>query len=194
MEQKPLQIDLKLVLDSLIKRVTIGKAENDRISRKRAIYKTRNTRTGNRLPRMRIQEKETEYRECTEFREFSPQFREISQYIPWNIIILIFHSSTDSREGLRGFLVMFKKTPENVQEDSGECLRRLWGMLQKTPGNAIELEVTVQFSIENHKWKISNIRKDFLNYTNFSCIVFYAKLSQNLISHTSYILPKLLTT
>ena len=33
---------------------------------------------------------------------------------------------------------MFEKIPGNVQEDSGECSRRFWGMLLKIPGNAQE--------------------------------------------------------
>ena len=40
------------------------------------------------------------------------------------------------------------------------------------------LEVLVQFGMENHKRKVSNNLKTFFNYTNFSWIVFYTKLSQ----------------
>ena len=42
--------------------------------------------------------------------------------IPGNVVILLF----------RG---MFEKIPGNVQEDSGECSRRLRGMIEKIPGN-----------------------------------------------------------
>ena len=48
----------------------------------------------------------------------------------------------DSGECSRIFRVMFKKIPGNVQEDSGECSkrfrecsRRFLGMLEKNPGN-----------------------------------------------------------
>ena len=43
------------------------------------------------------------------------------------------------------------------------------------------LEVYGQFGIENQKQKISNICKDCLNHTNFSCIIFYTKLSLHII-------------
>ena len=33
---------------------------------------------------------------------------------------------------------MFKKFPGNVQEDSGECYQRFWGMLSKILGNVQE--------------------------------------------------------
>ena len=33
---------------------------------------------------------------------------------------------------------MFKKIPGNAQEDSGECLRKFWGILLKIPGNGRE--------------------------------------------------------
>ena len=33
---------------------------------------------------------------------------------------------------------MFKNCPGNAQQDSGECSKRLWGMLKKIPGNAHE--------------------------------------------------------
>lgn len=41
----------------------------------------------------------------------------------------------------------------------------------------IGLVITGQFIIENHKQKISNIPKDFLNYTDFLCKLSYTKLS-----------------
>ena len=43
----------------------------------------------------------------------------------------------------------------------------------------VGLHILRQFGIENHKQKISNIHKDFLNYINVSWIIPYAKLSQN---------------
>ena len=44
----------------------------------------------------------------------------------------------DSRECSRIFRVMFKKIPGNVQEDSGECSKRFRGMFKKILGNARE--------------------------------------------------------
>ena len=41
----------------------------------------------------------------------------------------------DSGECSRRFWGMFKKIPENVQEDSGECSRRFREMLEEIPGN-----------------------------------------------------------
>ena len=41
------------------------------------------------------------------------------------------------------------------------------------------LEVLEQLGIKYYKQKIRNIHKDILNYTNFSCIIFYATLSRN---------------
>ena len=41
------------------------------------------------------------------------------------------------------------------------------------------VEVWGKFGIENHKQKVSNIRKSFLSYTTYLWKVFYAKLSRN---------------
>lgn len=41
------------------------------------------------------------------------------------------------------------------------------------------LEVLEQFDIENHKRRIGNIEKYFLNNTNFSWLIFYNKRWQN---------------
>ena len=53
------------------------------------------------------------------------------------------------------------------------------------------LEVSGQFDIKNCKQKISNILKYVLNYTNFSWIIFSAKLFRNLhfTYYLFYILP-----
>ena len=47
---------------------------------------------------------------------------------------------------------------------------------------------------KNHKQKIGNNGKYFLNYTNFSCIIFCAELSRNSNLCTICLLPKVLTT
>ena len=41
----------------------------------------------------------------------------------------------DSGECSRRFWGMFKNIPGNVQEDSGKCFRRFRGMFEKIPGN-----------------------------------------------------------
>ena len=33
---------------------------------------------------------------------------------------------------------MLKKIPENVEEDSGKCSKRFWGIMKKIPGNVRE--------------------------------------------------------
>lgn len=52
------------------------------------------------------------------------------------------------------------------------------------------LEVSEQNCIENHKRKISIIRKAILNYVYFSCINFYM---ENVPKSSFYTLPKLVT-
>ena len=54
-------------------------------------------------------------------------------------------------------------------------------------------EQSIHFGIQNYKRKINNIHKEFLN-TNFSYIIFYAKVFQNNHFNIIYILSKLLTT
>ena len=44
----------------------------------------------------------------------------------------------DSGECSRRFWGMLKKIPENVEDDSGECSRRFRGMFEKIPGNVQE--------------------------------------------------------
>ena len=87
-----------------------------------AIYKTRNTGTGNGMRGM----------------------RGMFTRIPGNVTILIFRGmfqripgniEEDSGECSRGFRGMSKKIPGNVQEDSGKCSKRFRGMLEEIPGN-----------------------------------------------------------
>ena len=77
-----------------------------------AIYKTRNTGTGNGMRGT----------ECGERGECSLGFWGISQRILGNVIFLTFGG-------------MFKKILGNVQKDSGECSKRFRRMLRKIPGN-----------------------------------------------------------
>ena len=56
------------------------------------------------------------------------------------------------------------------------------------------LKVLEQFDTKNHKQKIGNNGKYFLNYANFSCIIFCAELSRNSNLCTICLLPKVLTT
>ena len=87
-----------------------------------AIYKTRNTGTGNGM------------------RGMWGMFTRI----PGNVTILIFRGmfqripgnvEEDSGECSRGFRGMSKKIPGNVQEDSGKCSKRFRGMFEEIPGN-----------------------------------------------------------
>ena len=90
-----------------------------------AIYKTRNTGTGNgmrgtrgmftRIPGNLLEDSG----KCYFFN------------IPDNV-------QEDSGECSKRFRGMFKKIPGNVQEDSGECSKRFRGMLKKIPGNVQE--------------------------------------------------------
>ena len=94
----------------------------------RAIYKTRNTGTGNgmqgmrgtrgmftRIPGNLLEDSG----ECYYFN------------IPGNV-------PEDSRECWRRFRGMFKRIPGNVPQDSGECSKRLLGMFEEIPGNVQE--------------------------------------------------------
>ena len=90
-----------------------------------AIYKTRNTGTGNGMRGMRgtrgmftkipgnLLE---DSGECYYFK------------IPGNV-------QEDSGECSKRFRGMFQKIPGNVQEDSGECSKRFRGMFKKISGN-----------------------------------------------------------
>ena len=91
----------------------------------KAIYKTRNTGTGNGIPGMR-------------------GMPGMYTRIPGNVTILTFRGmlqripgnvEEDSGECSRGFRGMLKKIPGNVQEDSGECSKRFRGMFEEIPGN-----------------------------------------------------------
>ena len=93
-----------------------------------AIYKTRNTGTGNGMRGMRAK-------------------RGMFTRIPGNVIILTFwgmfqkipeNVEEDSGECSRGFRRMFQIIPGNFQEDSEECLKRFWGMFEEIQGNAHE--------------------------------------------------------
>ena len=79
---------------------------------KAAIYKTRNTGTGNGMRGMQ-------------------GTRGLFTKIPGN-------AQEDSGECSRRFRGMSLKIPGNAREDSGECSRRFRGMLSKIPGNVIK--------------------------------------------------------
>ena len=90
---------------------------------KKAIYKTRNTGTGNGMRGMR-------------------GTRGMFTRIPGNLLegsgeCFYFNNPgnvpKDSGECFRRFRGMFEEIPGNVQEDSGECCRRFRGMLNKIP-------------------------------------------------------------
>ena len=121
-----------------------------RCSSKLAIYKTRNTGTGNGMRRMRgtrgmftgIPGNPLEDSgECYYFiipgnveedsGECSKRFRRMFKKIPGNV-------PEDSEECSNRFRGMFEKIPGNVQEDSGECSRGFRGMFEKIPGNVQE--------------------------------------------------------
>ena len=90
-----------------------------------AIYKTRNTRTGNGMRGMRGMQ--------GMFTRIPGNLLEDSGWcyyfnIPWNV-------EEDSRECWRRFRGMLKKIPGNVSEDSGKCLKRFRGMFEKILGN-----------------------------------------------------------
>ena len=91
-----------------------------------AIYKTRNTGTGNGMRGMRVTRGMftripgnllEDYGECYHFK------------IPGNV-------EEDSRECLRTFRGMLKNIPGNVKEDSGKYSTKLREMLKKILGNA----------------------------------------------------------
>ena len=93
-----------------------------------AIYKTRNTGTGNGMRGMRVT-------------------WEMFTRIPGNVVILLFQGMLkkiprnvpeDSGECSRRFQGMFEKILGNDQEDSRECSRRFWEMFKKFPGNVQE--------------------------------------------------------
>ena len=93
-----------------------------------AIYKTRNTGTGNGMRGM-------------------PGTQGIFTRIPGNVIILTFRGMSqklpgnvqrDSGECWRRFRGMFEQIPGDVEEDSGECSRGFRGMLEKIRGNVQE--------------------------------------------------------
>ena len=92
----------------------------------KAIYKIRNTGTGNGMRGMRgmsIPENAQE-----DSGECSTRFREMLNKIPRN-------AQEDSGECSKRFRGMFQKIPGNAQEDSGECSTRFRGILEKIPRN-----------------------------------------------------------
>ena len=92
-----------------------------------AIYKTRNTGTGNGMRGMRGMSIPGNTQEDSG--ECSTRFRGMFNKIPGN-------AQEDSGECSRRFRGMFQKIPGNVQKDSGECSTRFRGLFQKIPGNA----------------------------------------------------------
>ena len=90
-----------------------------------AVYKNRNTGTGNGMQGMR-------------------GTRGMFNRIPVNLLedsgkccyfIIPGNVEEDSGKCSRRFRGMFPKILDNVPEDSGECSRRFRGMLKKIPGN-----------------------------------------------------------
>lgn len=59
------------------------------------------------------------------------------------------------------------------------CLQEQWANICVRILTRFVMKVLGKFDKENHKQKISNIIKPFLNYTTFSWRTFYDKLSQN---------------
>ena len=92
----------------------------------KAIYKTRNTGTGNGMRGMRGMSIPGNAQEDSG--ECSKRFRGMLKKIPGNV-------HQDSGECSRRFREMFQKIPGNVQKDSGECSRRFRGMFKKIPRN-----------------------------------------------------------
>ena len=94
----------------------------------KAIYKTRNTGTGNGMRAMQgMQRMFTSI--PGNLLENSGEFSHFS--IPGNV-------REDSGECSRGLRGMFKKIPGNFREDSEECSRRFRGMFKKILGNVPE--------------------------------------------------------
>ena len=91
-----------------------------------AIYKTRNTGTGNGMRGTRGMSIPGNAQEDSG--ECSKRFRGMFEKIPGNV-------RKDSGECSKRFREMLKKIPGNVRKDSGECSKRFRGMLKKIPGN-----------------------------------------------------------
>ena len=92
----------------------------------KAIYKTRNTGTGNGIRGMRGMSIPGNAQEDSG--ECSRRFQGMLSKIPGN-------AQEDSGECSTRFRGMFKKIPGNVRKDSGEYSKRFRGMFQKIPGN-----------------------------------------------------------
>ena len=83
-----------------------------------AIYKTRNTGTGNEMRGMR----------GMSILECSRRFRGMFKKIPGS-------AQEDSEECSKRFRGMFRKIPGNIPKNSGECSKRFRGMFQMIPEN-----------------------------------------------------------
>ena len=97
-----------------------------------AIYKTRNTGTGNGMRGMwgmftRIPGNVT----ILTFRGMFQRIPEMLKKIPGNV-------QEDSGECRRRFRGMFRRILGNVRKDSAECSKRFRAFLKKIPGNAQE--------------------------------------------------------
>ena len=68
------------------------------------------------------------------------------------------NAQEDSGECSKRFWGMLNKIPENVQQDSGECSRRFRGMFEKIPGNARKDsgESKFRFILRNLAYFLSN--------------------------------------
>ena len=106
-----------------------------------AVYKTRNTGTGNGMRGM-------------------PGTRGMFTRIPVN---LLENSGECCYFIIRG---MLKKIPGNVLEDSGECSKRLRGMLKKIPGN-LNLDLFCEILLiffQNLELNCGKTKEYFLHY------------------------------
>ena len=121
-----------------------------------AIYKTRNTGTGNGMRGMRGMSipgnAQQDSGEC------SKRFRGMLKKIPGNV-------PKDSGECSKRFRGMFQKIPGNARKDSGECserfrgmFERFRGMLEKIPGNVQKDsgESKFRFILRNLAYFLSN--------------------------------------
>ena len=89
-----------------------------------AMYKTRNTGTGNRMRGTRGMRGMLYSGECRQ------TFREMYSNIPGNIV----KHSGEHHQTFRG---MLPSIPGNVAKRSGECPQTFWGMSPNIPGNVL---------------------------------------------------------
>ena len=92
----------------------------------------------------------------------------------------------------KSFCIVFCTKMSQYSHDT-YCLQEESTYLNLRVSTHFDLEVTGQFSIENHRQKISNIHIDFfeLYKLSFQLLTNCGKIA---ILHTIYLLPKLLTT